>query len=375
MAPPPSTDAQPADRQASVAAPPNAEPPDRPAGGGGHGAHAAASVEAADETATDETAADETATDETHETAVDATDKSTADAAADAARRAARARRADAWSAAGETILDALVATGRATGRVFGAMGGAAGEAWRAVDPDLRRHLLQLPLLGLTHLSPRDAVVRPLPDDGHPPVLFVHGLAGHPGNFTPMRVYFRALGRTRTYSIGFPPGLSFDAMAARLKEAAAEVSRVNGLAADAPVQIVAHSMGGIVTRVALLDPAFAARVVRVVTLGTPHQGTHAARFAATMQTLDLRPGSSLLKRLDATWGLPSTPLTALWSPADMLILPSEHATMPGAEAIRLDGFTHFSWLIDPRTWQAAWEILDRDRALFHDLQGASVQGA
>jgi len=39
-----------------------------------------------------------------------------------------------------------------------------------------------------------------------------------------------------------------------------------------PVSIVAHSMGGLVTRAALAQPHCAARVQRVLTLGTPHLG-------------------------------------------------------------------------------------------------------
>lgn len=48
------------------------------------------------------------------------------------------------------------------------------------VDPDARRHLLQLPLLAYTLVASRDEPVDPGEPDGHPPLVFVHGLGGEP---------------------------------------------------------------------------------------------------------------------------------------------------------------------------------------------------
>ncbi|TVR02189.1 MAG: hypothetical protein EA398_08485 [Deltaproteobacteria bacterium] len=347
--------------------PPSADPPDRDSTRPGehpprpeHEAEGSARANATSATAAD---VDANSPPEAEVGADDACDTRAAEAAARAA-----SKRAEALGRTGETIVEALGATARATGRVFGAVGSAAATAWRTVDPDLRRHILQLPLMGLTQLSPRDTLIERLPEDGHLPILFVHGLAGHPGNFGPMRAYFRVMGRARTFSLGFPPGQDFDLMARRLAEAVRQIVDIHDLGPHQRVQIVAHSMGGIVTRLALLDHDIGDRIARIITLGTPHAGTHAARFAATMQTLELRPGSALLGRLDAQRPWSGPPLTAFWSPADMLILPADHATLPGTSDVRLDGFTHYSWLIDPRVWQAAWEILERDRPAPTDLR-------
>jgi pimeloyl-ACP methyl ester carboxylesterase len=74
---------------------------------------------------------------------------------------------------------------------------------------------------------------------------------------------------------------------------------------DAPVDIVAHSMGGLITRVALLGsaqhwpgfPAHKLRVENVVTLGTPYQGVSKPSAHDDRQWQQMRPGSAFLERL------------------------------------------------------------------------------
>ena len=129
-------------------------------------------------------------------------------------------------------------------------------------------------------MTARHRPIRPLPDDGHRPMVLVHGLGGHRGNFAPMRGWFALQGRRRTYSIGLPDG-PLGELGHRLVETLAEVVEVNGLGPDEQIDIVAHSMGGLVSRLALLDVETTNRVHTLVTLGTPHSGTHAARFAGS----------------------------------------------------------------------------------------------
>lgn len=238
-------------------------------------------------------------------------------------------------------------------------------DGYRAVDPDLRRHIAHAPIVGLTQVAPARTEIRRLPDDGYRPVLFVHGLAGHPGNFAPMRGYFRFMGRSRTYAIAFRGSERIPAMADDLRAAVEAIVVQNELPEGATIDIVAHSMGGLVSRYAMATSDLASRVETLVTLGTPHHGTYAARYAATAQTLDLRPNSEVLRLIEGQipWsGPPAMPnLVALWSEADMLLLPPESAQMPGAENVEMAGYTHLSYLIQPSAWQRTWSLLDKAR--------------
>ncbi len=246
-------------------------------------------------------------------------------------------------------------------GAAKGAAQGAS-AAWHAVDPDLRRPLGELPLLGLTMLQSRRPPPVRLPDDGHRPLVFVHGLGGHRGNFLPMRLFFRLQGRTRTYSVGFEPHAGLDQLAAQLGAYLDEVARVNGLGESGQVDLVAHSMGGIVARLALEDLSVRSRVRTLLTLGTPHAGTHAARYAATAFTLALRPGSEVLERLaqQAPWTAPPR-LVCFWSRSDVLLLPPETACVQGAECVELAGLTHYGYLLQPACFRRAFEALREER--------------
>lgn len=246
------------------------------------------------------------------------------------------------------------------TGVWTGAMvvGRGLTATWNAVDADVRRDLLRMPLLGLTVLGPRSVPIRALPRDGRRPLLFVHGLGGHRGNFLPMRTWFAGRHRRRSYSFGLPDD-ALPELGWRLAEAIEEVIAVNGLGEDGQVDVVAHSMGGVVARLALVDPQAARRVHTLVTLGTPHGGTQAARFAGSGRAKDLRPDSEVfsLIRAQVPWRA-NTRLVCLWSPADPLMQPATTAQVSGAINIEMDDMTHTQYLLDPRAWHQVRLALD-----------------
>lgn len=262
---------------------------------------------------------------------------------------------ASAFKAAGLAVARALLKAGAAVGR-------AVKSGVDAVDPDVWKHAADVPLVALTMLAPAPRPLDAMPDDGRVPVLFVHGLAGHPGNFLPMRAYFRAMGRPRTHAVALPPDCSIEVLGTVLADT------LEAAAARAPrgeLDVVAHSLGGLVARAALLElerRGAAARVRTLVTLGTPHAGSHLARYANTVTTRDLRPGSPLLSRLDAQlpWrGPPAQPrLVAFWTRADVIILPAEASTVEGADNRELPGLSHNGLLLSPTAWDAVFRVLD-----------------
>jgi triacylglycerol esterase/lipase EstA (alpha/beta hydrolase family) len=236
----------------------------------------------------------------------------------------------------------------------------AVGDGVRSVDPDLRRFASQLPAMGLTQLASYGMSGAVPPQNGERLVVFVHGLGGSRGNFLPMLFFFRAMGRQRCLPMSFEDSSSVSSMAAQLRAAILEAD-AEGLGVD----LVCHSMGGIVARVALEDAAVAGKVAHLVTLGTPHSGSLLARYAQTEKILDLRPDSELMERLSGQipWGgVPEMPpLTAFWSREDMVIMPPEAACVEGAENIQMEGFSHLSFLLKARAWQAVMTALEPGR--------------
>jgi triacylglycerol lipase len=252
----------------------------------------------------------------------------------------------------------AIAGGGRATGRAAMRAARTARDAYYAVDEDVRVHLAQAPFVGLSMLVSKRRAIRALPDDGHRPVLLVHGFASGPGVFLPLQLYLKVHGHRRTYAVSLP-NEGVEEMSAALSAAVLRVCRVNRLGKSGCVDIVAHSMGGLVARLALERPSIRRRVATLVTLGTPHGGTHAARYLAKSPARDLRPDSELLARLkrQMPWrGPPTHPrLVAFWSASDVLLLPSASARAEGARNVELRGFTHLSYLLDPRGFRRVLE--------------------
>ncbi len=258
-----------------------------------------------------------------------------------------------------DPILEATRDAGRVVGRALAGasrwLGRKAVDGWQAIDPDLRAHLVQLPVVGLTQLSARGSEVVALPDDGHRPVIFVHGFGGAPGNFLPLRAWLWAKGLKRTYAFEHPAEGTLEEAAEVLSAYVQAVIEVNALPPGARVDLVAHSMGGVVARLAVAHAATRERVDTLITLGTPHRGSFLARYAATPNALDLRPGSSVVERLRAQEPWPGPPgwprLIAFWSPADVIVVPPESARVEGAVNLELPGFTHYSYLVRPHAWE------------------------
>jgi triacylglycerol lipase len=251
------------------------------------------------------------------------------------------------WTQVGQGVMNAACAVVRGVQTAF-----------YAVDPDVRRDIAQAPLLAVTLLAPGYKAPTALPDDGRRPVVFVHGLGGHRGNFLYLHGWLRTRGHRRCYAVGFPDGGRLPDLGRELADFIHQVADVNGLGPDDSIDIVTHSMGGLIARLALDDLAVAARVGTVVTLGTPHRGTHAARFAGTDHTFDLRPDSELMARLRCQEPWNRGPrMVCFWSTSDPLMQPSETAQVTGAENREVPGMSHINYLVKPAAWKAVAEVL------------------
>lgn len=110
---------------------------------------------------------------------------------------------------------------------------------------------------------------------------------------------------------------------------------------EAPVSIVAFSMGGIVSRHYLQHLGGAARCRKLFTISSPHQGTTAAWLYPTKGVAQMRPGSEFLARLDATdHRLGSMPVVSYRTPLDLIIVPASSSVWDRAENISHPALLH-----------------------------------
>ncbi len=247
----------------------------------------------------------------------------------------------------------------RSAGRSATLAGRAVGKQlltlYRSIDPDVTRHLLQMPLLSYSLLSSRTQKVEPIPSDGYRPLIFVHGLGGTRGDFLPMSGFLWLQGRKRSYRSHFERGQSVAQMAEALARFIRRVMQVTG---ERKVDIVAHSLGGVVSRLAIHEHRLSRNVGTLITLGSPHGGTHSARFANTALARELRPDSELMRKLGRRPWSKSVRGITFWSRNDLLIVPAESAALRGTRSVDMTPFTHYSYLIDPKSWAAVRKSLD-----------------
>lgn len=106
--------------------------------------------------------------------------------------------------------------------------------------------------------------------------------------------------------------------------------------AEQPLAMVGFSMGAIVARHYLQLLGGHARTRIFFAISGPHAGTLTAYCYPGQGARDMRPGSPLLRELDAAAGcLAGMRLYSYWTPYDFMIVPPSSAQWPGARAMRV----------------------------------------
>ncbi len=225
---------------------------------------------------------------------------------------------------------------------------------FKVVDSDVYRHLLHLPLLTYSLFSGKKNPVKRARIDGHRPLILIHGFGGTRGDLLPLELYFRAHGRRRIYRIDLRDKTSMEEMSKRLASYTQRVLKVNRAE---QVDLVGYSLGGIISRMAIAEHGLKGLVHTLVTMGTPHQGTTQARYVGSMLGRSLRPDSETMQRVKQYPWPEGVRGISFWSKNDLIVAPPEGAAAEGTKQIDMSPFTHFSYLIDPRSWVAVKKAL------------------
>jgi len=187
----------------------------------------------------------------------------------------------------------------------------------------------------------------------HRPVLLIHGFVCNHSVWGKWLARLEAdgFGPVRVIDLE-PPFAEIEHHAAHVERELRALFRDSG---DIPVDIIAHSMGGLVARAALrrIGPDM---IGRIVTLATPHHGTALARlFPNERLLLQMVPDSAWLNQLNAHADAAS--VTSIYSLEDNLILPTRSAVLPHAPAIELRGIGHIGVLFSDRAIDQALHVL------------------
>lgn len=160
-------------------------------------------------------------------------------------------------------------------------------------------------------------------------VVFVHGIFEKGYSFIPMKKKMEAKGCDCLIPSLKPADArsGIETLAAQLKK---EIDTEWGDQEN--IHIVAHSMGGLVSRYYLQELGGHTRCNSLTTMGTPHHGTLAAHFYPGKGAWQMRPGSEFLQQLEKSEDrLKGIPLHSFRTPFDLIILPSKSSHWKIAE--------------------------------------------
>ncbi|MBQ0932726.1 alpha/beta fold hydrolase [Ideonella sp. 4Y16] len=190
---------------------------------------------------------------------------------------------------------------------------------------------------------------------GQPGVVLLHGFFCNRALWNPW------MARLRAERIAFvAPSLepvfgSIDDAVPLLEAAVQRLERATGVA---PL-IVAHSMGGLVTRAWLRQAQADGRVRAVLTIGTPHGGTALARLAMSENGRQMQRGGGWLATLSAAEPAErAARFHCIFGHCDNIVFPASTAVLPGAaEVLHLPATAHVDLVDHPASWALAKRLL------------------
>lgn len=187
-------------------------------------------------------------------------------------------------------------------------------------------------------------------------VVFVHGWGAAGVVFEPLRRRVeRELG-VHTVDFTYRSSWTFERVTTVLARTLDPLTRE-----PRSVDLVGHSLGGLLSRWWTQEMGGAPHVRRLVTLAAPHAGTRSARLAPGPLRQVLLPGSTVVRRLAAGRSRADhVDHTALVAGADFLITPpASAAALPGAEVRWFEGVGHNAMLFEREVHDAVLDALRR----------------
>ncbi len=203
-----------------------------------------------------------------------------------------------------------------------------------------------------------------LPTEAKPPVVLLHGFIDNRSVFVLLRRSLSQHGRQQVESLNYSPLTCDIRIAAELL--GRHIEQVCERTGSRQVDVVGHSLGGLIARYYVQRLGGDSRVRTLVTLGTPHSGTRVARLANAHPIVrQMRPGSPVLEEL----ALPSpgcrTHFVAFWSDLDHIMDPLDAACIehPDLTAVnvRVSGVGHLALPVHPAVASGIRQALDTAR--------------
>ncbi|MFF0461068.1 esterase/lipase family protein [Streptomyces mexicanus] len=203
-----------------------------------------------------------------------------------------------------------------------------------------------------------------LPAAVKPPVVLLHGFIDNRSVFVLLRRSLAQHGRQRVESLNYSPLTCDIRTAAELL--GRHIEEICERTGSDRVDVVGHSLGGLIARYYVQRLGGDRRVRTLVTLGTPHAGTRVAPLANAHPIVrQMRPKSELIQELALPAPGCRTYFVSFWSDLDHVMDPLESACIEHpdlkAENIRVSGIGHLALPLHPAVASGIRQALDTVR--------------
>ncbi|MFJ8788204.1 esterase/lipase family protein [Streptomyces sp. NPDC102462] len=193
------------------------------------------------------------------------------------------------------------------------------------------------------------------------PVVLLHGFIDNRSVFVLLRRHLAQQGRHHVQSLNYSPLTCDIRTAAELL--GRHIEEICARTGSPQVDIVGHSLGGLIARYYVQRLSGHNRIRTLVTLGTPHSGTRAVPLANAHPIVrQMRPGSDVIEELALPAPDCGTRFVSFWSDLDSVMDPLESACLDHpdllAENVPVTGIGHLALPVHPAVAARIRQALD-----------------
>ncbi|WP_239014539.1 esterase/lipase family protein [Archangium violaceum] len=194
------------------------------------------------------------------------------------------------------------------------------------------------------------------------PVLLVHGIDDDARSLAPLADGLTRAGFQDVQRVELKPNDGAAPISVLAGQVAEAAGRLRARTGRARIDVVAFSMGALVSRYYLQRLEGRNHVRRFVSISGPHAGTLTGWLRANPGARDMRPGSDLLRGLAADESpFGDVQVFTLWTPLDLMILPARSSQLAGARERTIPVILHPLMLRDGRVLRSVEEALTVER--------------
>lgn len=184
---------------------------------------------------------------------------------------------------------------------------------------------------------------------GENPILLVHGWGANSACFLAVQLWLKWRGYRNVYAVSYtPPVIDARKLANQL---AKHIDAALAATGAAKVTIVAHSMGGVLSRHAIKNLGMAGKIDKVISLGSPHMGSKLAGVLPGGGNIpQMRYRSEYMLDLAQGGLTPGSDVQyySIYSEFDNFILPAHSSVLDGhAQNIHVPYHGHVALLYSP----------------------------